>query len=149
MLVSKRVMKLWRALLALALLALMSACDASPMPPVKRGLTDQGRVADRFPHKSEVALPLDDAIRKGDIETARSLLERGEDPNARWSQSGDYFPLQEVLARQSMGYQIADPAALVDLLLKSGADRNLKDWERRTALHYATTRQIWDRLQQP
>ena len=80
--------------------------------------------ADWFPTQSEDRLPLDVAIYSGRIDDVRALLEAGADPNARWGQSGDYFPLQEVL--NPGGWPVTEPGETVRLLLKHGADPNAK-----------------------
>ena len=74
----------------------------------------------------EDPLPLDIAIQSGDLDEVRRLLEQGANPNARWSQSGDRFPLQDVLEGSSYGYRIDDPTEVIRLLLRHGADPSAK-----------------------
>lgn len=112
-----------RQLLAIAALALIAAsCGPGPLPDIPSRHPDYK--ADWFQTRSEDRLPLDVAIYSGRIDDVRALLEAGADPNARWSQSGDRFPLQEVL--NSGGYPTTDPAETVRLLLKHGADPNTR-----------------------
>lgn len=52
------------------------------------------------------------------------MLESGANPNRRWGQSGDHFPLQEVL--DTGGDLTPDPVDTVQLLLAHGADPNAR-----------------------
>ena len=99
-------------------------CGPGPLPPVPSRADRIDYRKDWFPTDSDEPFPLDIAIRTNRIDEVRNLLERGADPNRRWGQSGDHFPLQEVL--DSGGYQVTAPAETVQLLLNYGADPNAK-----------------------
>ena len=77
-----------------------------------------------FESDSNDPFPLDIAIRSNRFDEVRRLLESGANPNLRWGQTGDRFPLQEAL--DSGGYTQPNPRELVPLLLKHGADPNAK-----------------------
>ena len=112
-----------RTLLAIAALALIAAsCGPGPLPEIPPRHPDYK--ADWFPTQSEDRLPLDVAIYSGRLDDVRALLRRGADPNARWGQSGDRFPLQDVF--NSGGNPVTDPTETVRLLLQHGADPNAK-----------------------
>src|SRR5687768_8955908 len=114
-------------IVALALAALLAvACDPGPLPQVPHRVDRGDYKKDWFPSKSEVPLPLDIALQSGDVAEMRRLLDGGADPSARWSDSGDRFPLQEVLEGNSFGYRITDPEEMVRLLLEHGADPSMK-----------------------
>lgn len=114
-------------IVALALAALLAvACDPGPLPQVPHRVHRGDYKKDWFPSKSEDPLPLDIALQSGDVAEMRRLLDGGADPNARWSNSGDRFPLQEVLEGSSFGYRIEDPAGMIGLLLERGADPSMK-----------------------
>ncbi len=79
-----------------------------------------------FPTDSDNPLPLDLALQSGDLAEVRRLLRERTNPNLRWGESGDRFPLQDVLEGDSYGYRIADPAEALALLLNHGADPNAR-----------------------
>jgi len=105
---------------------ILVACGPGPLPKVARSIDrgDLNRVRDGFPTDSDELFPLDIAIRSNRIDELRRLLEQGENPNLRWGQSGDHFPLQEVL--DSAGETRTDPPETVRLLLMHGADPNAR-----------------------
>lgn len=100
------------------------ACDPGPPPKVPEPYPNHQK--DWFPSKSHDPWPLDVAIVSNQIDEVRTLLERGADPNARWLESGDRLPIQEVFESGSYGYGISDPAEFMRLLLNHGADPNAK-----------------------
>ena len=73
--------------------------------------------------------PLPGFAAKGDLQHVQSLLNRGADPN---SDGIDGVERAIVAAAESGN------AEIVDLLIKKGADVNLRDGEGRTALDVAT-----------
>jgi ankyrin repeat protein len=97
--------------------------------------------------------PLSIALHHRSIRVAEVLLDHGANPNQRFCE----FELGTV--RKPLDCNVdngmtplmwaagAGEFDIVELLLEFGADSNLKDWEQRTALHYATTRKIWTRLE--
>ena len=114
-----------RRLFAIAALAWIAAsCGPGPLPDLPSRHREYDYRADWFPTQSEDRLPLDVAIFSGRIDDVHALLEAGADPSARWSQSGDHFPLQEVL--DPGGWPVTEPGETVRLLLKHGADPNAK-----------------------
>jgi ankyrin repeat protein len=114
-----------RMLLLIALVAI-AGCDAGPLPQVRGANSDQAIDYKKywFATDSYGPLPLDQALESGDLKEVRHLLEQGANPNARWSESGDHFPIQEVLEGHSYGYRIFDPVEAVRLLVKHRADPN-------------------------
>jgi hypothetical protein len=115
------------AIVAVALAAVVSiACDPGRLPEVPSRQVRLAYEKDWFPTTSEGPLPLDLALQRGDVHEVRRLLESGADPNARWSQSGDRFPIQEVLESESFGNGMQDPVEMIALLLRHGADPNMK-----------------------
>lgn len=153
-------MRLTRLIAVSGVLALV-ACDVTPpRPPLPRTPPSWGPSAVDAPNRepgwfesdSNDPFPLDIAIRTNRLDDVRRLLQSGTNPNFRWGQSGDRFPLQEAL--DTGGYTQPDPNELVPLLLKHGADPNAKwcpfesrapsDWgpsctsaRAATALHFA------------
>jgi len=113
-----------RAAFLLLLVITSVACDPGPMPEIPRRLTDAERRADWFPSTSYDPYPLDEAILVDRVDEVRRLLESGTSPNRRWSQSGDRFPLQEVVDKG--GQNISNDTEIVRLLLAHGADPNAK-----------------------
>ena len=119
-----------RTLLAIAALALIgTSCSPGPLPDLPNRPAQAPQVDYKqywFPTDSAGPLPLDLAIQSGDLDEVRRLLEHGENPNLRWGESGDRFPLQEAFEGPGFGYRVGDPAALVQLLLRHGADPNAR-----------------------
>jgi ankyrin repeat protein len=114
-------------LLALIAAGSLTCCSVGPLPappPPQQAITDPWW-REGFPTDSSNDLfPLDDAIRSNRIDEVKRLLEGGENPNLRWGQGGDHFPLEEVL---EPGYSfLSDPTEVVRLLLQHGADPNAK-----------------------
>lgn len=115
-----------RTVLALLIIA-SAACEVGPLPPTPppNATAADVRRRDGFPTNStEDPFPLDIAIRTSRLDEVRRLLESGANPNLRWGQSGDHFPLQEAL--DTGGTHQLDPRVLVPLLLKYGADPNAR-----------------------
>lgn len=115
-----------RLVVSIALLA-VAACGPGPLPTVARSIDrgDQNLYRDGFPTDSlNDFFPLDHAIRSNRIDELRRLLAEGENPNLRWGQTGDHFPLQEVV--DTGGYRLSDPTEAMRLLLAHGADANAK-----------------------
>jgi ankyrin repeat protein len=84
---------------------------------VRRGeRVDCGRIED--------LTPLDWAVVRDRPDMVRVLLEAGADPNARWSRSGDRFPLQEAIESQPFGGIRQHRREIIKLLLQHGADPN-------------------------
>ncbi len=80
-----------------------------------------------FKSASLEPLPLHLAIIRDQLDEVRRLLESGADPNARWGDYGDHFPLEAVIIwGPSVGQPITNRAAIVALLLKHGADSNAR-----------------------
>src|SRR6266550_4133483 len=102
-----------------------TACNSAPDPlPKTRPPTafDHG-----FPHASDDPQPLDNAIMHEQPALVRALLDRGADPNVRWSYGGDRFPLQEAIELdRSYGITQRYRAEIVRLLLSHGADPNAR-----------------------
>lgn len=112
-----------------AVLTGITACGPGQLPPLPRppdsfDSRDSAYVRDWFPTDSSEPFPLDRAIRMDRLDEVRQLLEQGANPNRRWGQSGDHFPLQEVL--DSGGGGVSDPIEAVRLLLDHGADPNAR-----------------------
>lgn len=110
-----------------AALAGITACGPGPLPPLPSSPEprDSNYVKDGFPTDSSEPLPLDDAIRGDRMDEVRRLLQQGANPKRRWGQTGDHFPLQEVLDTGG-GYTRSDPIAAIRLLLDHGADPNAR-----------------------
>lgn len=104
-------------------IAVSMACGPGPLPPVARAASE--RRAGWFPTTSEEPLALDIAIRNDDLDEVRALLDKGADPNARWGQSGDHHPLQELFDTGN-GYTVSNRVEAVHLLLERGADPNAR-----------------------
>ena len=116
-----------RAVSVLLVLIASIACDLGPLPPTPppNATAPDVRRLDGFPTSStDDFFPLDFAIRNGRLEEAKRLLEEGANPNLRWGQSGDHFPLEEVL-EPGYSYNL-DRVQAVRLLLQHGADPNAK-----------------------
>ena len=91
--------------------------------------------------------PLSIAIHRFDFGAARTLLEHGADPNARWCVTVDEAPARRrraegctlasgitpLMAASSLAYP-----QLEALLIQHGADPALRDWQGRTAADYRT-----------
>lgn len=104
---------------------LLSACGPGPLPPLPEVLSDESRKRDSYPTQSNDPLPIDNAIRLDDLAKLRQLLAGGADPNARWGERGDYFPLQEILDDHHL-YRVTEKAEMTRLLLAHGADPNAR-----------------------
>jgi len=108
--------------------------------------------------------PLSVALAQGELRVARVLLAGGADPNQRWCErfpyprvtpdSGHLFlsergkdpSCSEANGMTPLMFAAAISTEAVSSMLEFGADRNLRDWAGRSALHYATTRNSWDLL---
>jgi ankyrin repeat protein len=114
-----------RVIVVIGMLFLV-ACDPGPLPrpPASPDYRDANYVRDSFGSDSDSPFPLDYAIRSDRIDEVRKLLQQGANPNLRWGQTGDHFPLQEVL--DGGGNDVKAPAEMVRLLLSHGADPNAK-----------------------
>jgi ankyrin repeat protein len=113
-----------RLAIRLVVAIFLAGCDPGPLPtPAPH--PDLRRIArDSFPTNSDDPLPLDIAIRTNRLDDLQRLLESGANPNLRWGQSGDHFPLQEAV--DSAGYRKTHVRDVVALLLTHGADPNAK-----------------------
>src|SRR5688572_12650402 len=111
-------------IIALTGVVTLMACGPGPppAPPASPDYRDPNYLRDSFRSDSDDPFPLDDAIRSGRLDEMRQLLQQGANPNLRWGQTGDHFPLQEVL--DSGGYGVTNLAESVKLLLSHGADPN-------------------------
>jgi ankyrin repeat protein len=105
-----------RAAFALLLTSFV-ACD--PGRPENTPLSREDR-SDWFASASLDVLPLDLAIRRDDLAEVRRLLESGTNPNLRWSQTGDRFPLREAIDTE--GRLAINRREIIRLLLTHGAD---------------------------
>lgn len=118
--VSNPVMKRTSAALLFVIASL--ACEPGPLPAnTPRPRDDR---SDRFPSESLKPWPLDQAILDSDLERLRALLEKGADPNKRWGQSGDRFPLQDLLDHH--GAPRPDTLDAARLLIEHGAGPNAR-----------------------
>jgi len=115
-----------RAIVAFLVIGFACAANPGPLPEVLSPAEQADDKKDWFPTNSERPLPLDVAIQAGNLSEVRRLLEAGGNPNARWLDSGDRFPLQQVLEARQYRYRIDDPTEIIRLLLKHGADPNAK-----------------------
>jgi len=120
-------MAIIRVATIVAVLATVACGSPGPLPPVPSSPDprDSNYFRDRFPTDSDIPFPLDDAIRENRLDDMQRLLQQGANPNLRWGQSGDHFPLQEVLDTGG-GYSLSDSVAAVRMLLEHGADPNAK-----------------------
>jgi ankyrin repeat protein len=120
-------MAMLRIIVMIGVVALI-ACGPGPLPTAPAAGDDR---SDWFPSDSLRPWPLDEAIRGGLPEDARRLLENGADPNRRWGQSGDSFPLQVLL--DPHGAARVEPAATAQWLLEHGAEPNQRwcPWQSR------------------
>jgi ankyrin repeat protein len=111
------------------LLLLFSACherDPGPLPAVSGRHEKVDYKKFWFPTNSVDPLPLDIALQNGDVSQVRRLLELGTNPNLRWGDSGDHFPLQESIESIARGSEVSTAVETVSLLLKHGADPNAR-----------------------
>src|SRR6185503_19380877 len=118
-----------RAVFALLLVVVAIACEQpGPLPAIPG--TGRGQQIDLkkywFPTDSITPLSLDTALQDGDLAEVRRLLDHGANPNWRWSESGDHFPLQESIESIARGYQASHALEAVSLLLRHGADPNAR-----------------------
>jgi len=71
-------------------------------------------------------LLLDEAITMDSLDVVRALLEAHADPNARWTEEGDRFPLEEAIEARSYGIARTHRVQIIRLLLDHGADPNAR-----------------------
>jgi len=118
-------MRMMTVLVMIGIVTLI-ACGPGPLPtlPSSPHASDLDRDRDWFPTDSDDLFPLDVAIAANRIDEVRRLLEKGANPNLRWGQTGDHFPLQEVL--DPGGYSMSEPTEAVRLLLEHGGDPNAR-----------------------
>jgi ankyrin repeat protein len=114
------------AIVAFLVIVVACACGPGPLPapPASPDYRDPNYVRDSFRSDSDDPFPLDYAIRSGRLDEMRQLLQQGANPNLRWGQTGDHFPLQEVFDRG--GYGVLNHVEAVKLLLSHGADPNAR-----------------------
>ncbi len=79
---------------------------------------------------SNDATPLHRAIRANKNKLAKYLMEHGADVNTRKDKGGEVFMTPLAIA-------VYINEEMVEPLLQHGADVNAKDWQNKTALHYA------------
>jgi ankyrin repeat protein len=92
--------------------------------------------------------PLAVAIRNRDAQSASVLLAHGADPNARWC-SPVVYPFDTKPQSTPSGCDsahgrtalmwaaLSDDVDMIEVLLESGGDKTLRDWENRTARDHA------------
>lgn len=114
-----------RTVFALLLVIAAASCERpGPLPEVHDSYSAPENRQDWFPSASNEPFPLDLAIRGDRVDEVRRLLASGADPNTRWSQSGDRFPMREALDTE--GRDASNQTEIVRLLLQHGADANAK-----------------------
>ncbi|MGB9181162.1 MAG: ankyrin repeat domain-containing protein [Pyrinomonadaceae bacterium] len=119
--------------LPLTLLITMAGCSKTPVAP---GAANAPRTPDSNNNKSneaarkEAESALFAAAQKGDLPTAKALLERGVNPNAKDAEGRT--PLTEATYNQH--------ADVVKLLLEKGADPTLKKNDGATAASFAESK---------
>jgi ankyrin repeat protein len=74
----------------------------------------------------DLQTPLDVAVLRDNPAAVRALLEAGANPNLRWSDHGDRFPLQEAIEERQDQRSYIHRAEIVGLLIKYGADVNAR-----------------------
>src|ERR1700752_4420296 len=94
-----------------ALLAAACVPAAGPLPSVEGRSVWRDPIArdhrEGFPSESEYApTQLAQAVLDDDVDRVRSLLDGGADPNARWTQRGDRFPLFEAIEASNYGRRL-------------------------------------------
>ena len=99
-------------------------CVGTPgtLPGIASDGPDRG-----FPTRGAYQTPLSAAVLEDDLVRVEALLAAGADPNERWSQSGDRFPLQEAISPWvPRGANPPNRDAIIRALLAHGADPNAR-----------------------
>ena len=107
------------------LVVLGAGCSSDPVVVPSVGRDDASPVGFNTSYPNSPT-PLSHAVMDDDVALVRALLDSGADPNARWTGTGDRYPLLDAIDGGPSRHQLQQRDAIVRLLLAHGADPHLR-----------------------